>query len=274
MDQHLRAIARKLELMELERSEPGQKYLVRNQLHPRRVELAGLRFELAALLRKGSKKPYKFMILSRPRSGSTLLTRLLAQHPEVDCRGELFNRNLVSPYRFAENLASSAQTQVWGFKALSYQLVDIHRISAPVEFFLRLSGNGWRFLHLRRNTFDQTLSLMMAAKTGRWHSDQSSLYVDKGNVVSINANEFALKYRWNQKFLSWEDDLMSCFPHVVIDYDRQLSDESCHQTTMDQVFQALGVASVPIKSSLRKVLSDQRTQVGNIDDLRRCVGLI
>lgn len=69
--------------------------LILSLLHalPTFVPLRGLTI---ALLRRLQSMRYhggtRFIILSTPRSGSTLLVNLLAAHPEIRCKGEILNR--------------------------------------------------------------------------------------------------------------------------------------------------------------------------------------
>lgn len=63
----------------------------------------------------------RFVIISIPRSGSTLLTRSLDEHPEIFCAGEIFNTS--KDVHHAEWHFAS-----WGFDSTSHGVQRINRI--------------------------------------------------------------------------------------------------------------------------------------------------
>ena len=72
----------------------------------------------------------KFIIISTPRSGSTVLARTLDKHPEIFCAGELFNtsNDIYHPeYHFDS----------WGFNSKSHSVQRLNRIINYLNLRLR-----------------------------------------------------------------------------------------------------------------------------------------
>ncbi len=64
----------------------------------------------------------KFVIFGSGRSGSTLLTKLLDKHSQIECYGEILRRKMLFPGSYIERCSQTAQKPIFGFKLLSYQL--------------------------------------------------------------------------------------------------------------------------------------------------------
>lgn len=92
----------------------------------------------------------KFVIFGRGRSGSTLLVELLDSHPQIHCDNEILHDRVLFPRLYIDSCASRYQSQVYGFKFLSYQIKDVQRISQPKKFLLQLYQSGYKIIYLRR----------------------------------------------------------------------------------------------------------------------------
>jgi LPS sulfotransferase NodH len=145
------------------------------------------------------RRPADFIILSTPRSGSNNLQDALHQHPEIDCGGELFNPSHVQIWNrlYMQERASGwveragamaffAMTQQCkrrfpravlriarrprGKPLFGFRLFGGHIFYFRLDPFLdELCARGTRFVHLvRRDTFDQAVSLVRAQVTGMW----------------------------------------------------------------------------------------------------------
>jgi hypothetical protein len=113
-----------------------------------------------ALLRQGD--PAKFLMLGRPRSGTTLLYRLLRQVPGLHCDGEVLHHAVLAPRAFLNRLAAIKQARAWGGKLLSYQMFEVQRIRDHAGFLEGLVEDGFLLIHIRRDTYAQCLSLSTA----------------------------------------------------------------------------------------------------------------
>lgn len=232
-------------------SEPRDDIYGRFGLHPDGFKTRSLRMEMRvwakSFLRDDTPKP--FVIYGRPRSGTTLFVHLLQQIPDVRCEGELFHFRLISPLGFTRRLPRRAGPDIraFGFKIISYQLMDIQRIRRPLAFFDRIADQGYSVVHLTRNTWDQTLSLAKAQSSG--------VFFAKGGetrLLHIDPERFLALLKWNEEMLDYERDVMAHVPHLAIDYDRDLVDAARHQPTVDGVCEHLGIASAEVMAAIRR----------------------
>jgi LPS sulfotransferase NodH len=138
--------------------------------------------------------PIPFVILTSPRTGSTLLVHMLDSHPEVAAGGEFFNVDLVGrgvidwpdpalrndpelhalraadPVAFLGRMRDEAARR--GVRAAGFKLIYEQALeTAPrgvIEYLV--ADRSIRVIHLRRrNVLRQYLSLKVAARTGEWH---------------------------------------------------------------------------------------------------------
>ncbi len=155
----------------------------------------------------------KFLIIGRARSGTTLLTDLLNAHPDVTCDREMLHRSVISPATYLDNLAQKSCTSAYGAKLLSYQMAQVQRLRYPEHFLAGLHDRGFRLIHLKRNTFDQTLSLMMAQKSGKYHSRENNI---KKDLAYLDPQDFYQRLEWSAMLLEYEKHVLRKLPHISI----------------------------------------------------------
>jgi LPS sulfotransferase NodH len=146
-----------------------------------------------------ARRPADFIVLSAMRSGSNNLQDTLNAHPEIECGGEVFNpRHLQIRGRVYQQDRPGNWAHVTAVKAavaaasygkrwcpalmlrmarrprskgiFGFRLFGDHIACFRLSSFLEeLNARGTRFIHLvRRDTFDQALSLVRAQVTGVW----------------------------------------------------------------------------------------------------------
>ena len=139
-------------------------------IHPHRLRLGGVLMEAKVWLKSKTRndRPIPFVIYARPRSGTTLLVNLLNQVQNLRCDGELLHDLVLRPVGFLHDLAkrSGPETEAYGVKLLSYQLMEVQKITRPISFFDRISSIGYKVIHLTRATWAQNLSLVKAQHSG------------------------------------------------------------------------------------------------------------
>lgn len=237
--------------------------------HKHALSTLGIRMEarvqISRMLRAHNTNVNKFLVIGRARSGTTLLTRLLNAHPDVTCDHELLSRRILSPVRFLDNLATKSTRRAYGCKLLSYQMVQVQRFDDPVRFLRQLEAAGFCFIHLRRDTFSQTLSLMIAQSTNRFHqrqdrADPASRQKEPQAPLTIDIEDFLRRLEWNALLLRYEDHCLSSIAHLPLSYEQDLMDVDTHQATADRVFDWIGVDSMPVQGNMRKMLSEDPSQ--------------
>jgi LPS sulfotransferase NodH len=210
-----------------------------------------------------------FLIIGRARSGTTLLTRLLNAHPQVRCDREVLSRRVLAPARHLSRLARKSPTAAYGAKLLSFQMVQVQRLGDPVGFLAGLKAKGFRFIHLQRGTFLQTLSLNMAQSSQVYHQkDGRPEKQPPRSAVEIDIDDFLRRLEWNEMLLEYELHCLRDIPHLTVSYEEDLEDQSRHQATAERVFDWIGVPPAPVAAGMRKVLaSDPAEVIANYDTL-------
>lgn len=238
--------------------------------HRKRVQPHGYvieaRVALRALLSRGPGAQKKFLIISRARSGTTLLRDLLNSHPDIDCEGEILESGRFFPKAHLAHRIRKTGSPVYGAKILSYQMIQIHRIADPGQFLGHFADKGFKFIHLKRNTFWQTFSLFKAGSTGVFHS--SSGKKADTSAVEIDIPAFVARLEWSDALLKYETAGLKDLPHLEINYDTELSQPDYFQATAKKVFDHIGVSPMPVETKLKKLLpSSARDLILNYDDL-------
>jgi hypothetical protein len=259
--------------------------------HPSRVSLEGVvteaRVFASSLLKTQNPEVRKFLILSRARSGSTLLTQLLKAHPDITCEREVLGLRVLAARSYLNRLAEKATTRAYGAKLLSYQMIQVQRFRDPVGFLNRLADDGFRFIHIERNSFAQTLSLYMAQTSRIYHQGDGSgtgrkiwEHGDKTRTpraaVEIDVADFIRRLDWTRMLLDYERHCLKDLPHLKVSYEADLADASAHQGVADRAYDWIGMppAPEPVAGGIKKILpSDPRQVIANYaalaDGLRR-----
>lgn len=121
-----------------------------------------------------------FVLQSLPRSGSILLGRMLDQHPQLRCFGEIFStkpvhlaarRFAAAPRSVAARLdwfAAQAGPRRWGFRAHVYHGTPAYDATLFPDFWAVLPP-AVRVVHLvRENLFLRYVSHQVARRTDQW----------------------------------------------------------------------------------------------------------
>jgi hypothetical protein len=251
-------------------SEPKAGYLM-GRIHPHRLRLSGPLLEARVLAKSLSRRdePAAFLIFGRPRSGTTLLVHLLSQVPGLRCDGELLHNGVLSPVGLLSRLAKRAGTRAYGVKLLSYQLTEVQRIRRPLRFFDAITDSGYKVVHLRRQTWSQTLSLAKAQASQVYFMNKMT---DAKTEVRLDPERFLASLAWNDRMLRYEDDVMQHVPHLRLQYEPDLEDGTHHQRTVDQVCRMLAIPTASVSSRMARTGGDRgRQTIVNMDEISTMV---
>ena len=244
----------------------GDPYVL-GRWHKNRASLTGYAFE-ARVWGKSlfvRNTPRKFLMVGRPRSGTTLLRRLLNQVDGLQCDGEMLHHAVLSPRHFLNRLAGIKRVRVYGSKILSYQIFEVQRIADPARFLEALLADGYTLIHVRRDTFDQALSLLVAQSGLGYHiSAEDAAATPK--EVTLDPDLFARQLRHHAAMLDYEDRLFSELPHLTVQYEADLRDATRHQPTVERICAALKLPAGPVSADISRVA--KRREITNIDALR------
>ncbi|KPP83931.1 MAG: hypothetical protein HLUCCA08_00320 [Rhodobacteraceae bacterium HLUCCA08] len=243
---------------------------VAGRWHHDRVALGGYVIEARILLKSLTvprNRNKRFLIIGRARSGTTLLTRLLNSHSQIQCDGEVLKRNVLFPGLLLDRLAGKSSAPVYGAKLLSYQMAQVHRMRDPHRFLARLAANGVVLIHLQRDTFFQTLSLTIAQKRKQFHSDKGASALKR--AVPLDPVNFVERVAWSLALLEYERAALDGLDHMVIRYDTDLTDAAGQARTLAAICARLGVPEEPAETPLKKVLpTDPARIIENYDEVR------
>ena len=220
----------------------------------------------------------KFVIIAQGRSGSTLLANLLNNHPSIFCDGEIFMRRtygqILFPYFHIVNHSKSAYIRgksAYGFELKIYQFFIDQRICCYKELIHKLNKEGWKFIHLRRlNVLKQCLSSQVYAAYGFSSTRDSNRL--KGIRINVDCDRLLKSMRFRMWCNKLEDKALKDCPHMSITYEEDLLDNDRHQETADNTFEYLGIPTVSVKASLKKIASDHLADnIINYDEFREIV---
>lgn len=221
-------------------SDPQSFYLGR--WHHHRLALSGVKTEAIKRLKarlRAPTAPRKLLVFGRPRSGTTLLGKIMGQVPGVHDEGEYLHFGHFSPLRSLEACAHTTPCEVFVAKLLSYQMLEVQQIADGYGFFKQLRSKGYSFLHIRRNSFNQALSLCTARATGHYFVEKDAAMPEQ-RAVEIDPDAFIAELRRTMMMLAYEDLLMSGFEHIAVQYETDLRDATRHQATADRICDTLG----------------------------------
>lgn len=207
---------------------------------------------------------HAFLLYGQGRTGSTLLQKMLDQHPHVSCLGEPlgqeFRRPFISAWRVLEARASHAAragAKLFGCHVKSYQLEEVYG-KDPSAFVRRCATEGWKVIHLRRTR--QCISTLVAEQRGTYHVP-AGFSREALPAVEIDPHLLVKICRYRSRLLAEEIELAEELGFLQIRYETDLENAAMHQATASRCFEYLGISSVRVETPLARTsgrnLSDQ-----------------
>jgi LPS sulfotransferase NodH len=222
-----------------------------------------------------------FFILTAPRSGSTVLTRTLDQHPEIFCAGELFHpddkiyhaewhfpfwgrkkkkgfsrkifavSNYINGYIFAvRHIKKFYSTRERNKKLRGFKLMIGHIKDFPTAWRYLQKQNLKVIVLVRRNTFREALSSFRARQTGVFHTTEDSTIAKE--KVHVNPSLFRKRVEaletLNRSILSLTEGMQ----RVVISYE-EFDDWN---NILNKVFDFLSAERIEMQPVLNKTSSE------------------
>lgn len=222
------------------------------------------------------RKYTKFIVLTKPRTGSNLLVNSLQSHPHLKVFGELFRGGTDASTK--EAILASVDDYFNGrifkrydksVKAVGFKIFYHHPVydhSGKVWSYL-MNIEGLKIVHLRReNLLRALVSMKIAEKTDVWKVSQDpGEAVDKR--VELTAQECLDSFRQTRK---WEEDANGKFannPFLELTYEELTSDYN-RQMRRIQGFLEVDIADLKPMSSKQnpEALCDL---IINFEDLKK-----
>lgn len=193
-----------------------------------------------------------FVILSEPRSGSTLLHTYLNYHPNIQSYGEVLRENLeVKKVTVKDPLLSFVfKPHARKLKAIGLKLFYYYHDS-PIYatcFQQIIQNTNVKIIHLiREDVLALYVSLKMAQHTSRWSSVKSS--GKNYHQLNVNISDFR---KFLQTYLQRQQDFKILFQHhkiLSITYEDMVNNPD---SVLKNVQEFLGVIPRPLFSLLKK----------------------
>jgi LPS sulfotransferase NodH len=218
-----------------------------------------------------------FVVMSLPRSGSIMLGRMLQQHPQLRCFGEIFSTKPVhlaarafagAPLTAAERLAyfgAQAAPLRWGFRAHVYHGTPAYDAGLFTDFWSALPP-AVRVVHLvRENLFHRYVSHRVARLTDQW-------FVRPGEEASVRRVTLRLSPREVaencEEMASWQAAGRARFPRALTVRYEDLERDSARR--IGEVLRHLGVDdAIALEPATVRLFRPIRETVENYDELKR-----
>jgi LPS sulfotransferase NodH len=220
----------------------------------------------------------RFLIYSQPRTGSTWLVDLLNNHPEIECDGELFSadwkhsrrvwsRRLLRscPIPYLQLRAALCKAPAYGFKILHYQAYH------QKGLLTKLHRRGWKIIHLSRlHLWNQAVSDQLAIQTKRYHRTPNDPV--QADPVRIEPAAILNKIDSLKRQSHDETRALEGIPHLPIEYERDLVDDTVRGLTLSRIHVMLGVSAIPGSSVFLPTYDRPMHQlVANYEEIVDCV---
>ncbi|MEQ8232601.1 MAG: Nodulation protein H [Gammaproteobacteria bacterium] len=221
------------------------------------------------LPRLGAGPTRRFVIFGDGRTGSTLLVRLLDNHPAIHCDDEILHDWCAFPASRVGHHLEHARAEAYGFKLLTYQLTDVLCLprARAIAFLDWLEAGGFRVIHLTRdNPVRHALSQIGARQHG-FHRVRGDARTRPPIVVRREElfwwlDMIAKHRRDNAALLAGRDCL-------TLEYARDLEDAAAWPRTLARVADMLGLPTAPARADLEKLNAGALEDiVANADELR------
>lgn len=206
-----------------------------------------------------------FVIVADLRTGSTLLSATLNQHPQIRCRGELFHPEdfpdnplpgvsrhaLSGPDLVAQALADN-DVRAAGFRAMVFHPDRTARPQWVGAWRALASHPGLRVIVLqRRDPLAQFASLTIAQQTGRYNPHPGDPLYDPEQRPRIHLDPAAVRQWIDERARLYADcrALLQGHPTLEFDYE-QLAD--AWDETIARIEEFLGVDRQPLTPAKQK----------------------
>lgn len=197
----------------------------------------------------------KFVIFTSGRSGSTLLVDLLNSSSAIQCDDELLKRRVAFPISLVRSFEQQSKRSIYGFKLLSYQLLNVQTGIKDKQIFLDklIHQEGYQLIHLSRNNkAKQALSIIYAFYRGQWHNQQGSKQKE-AKRFELNPDTYLHFLEELTVLEKFEQSMVSKYDHLSLTYEKDLRQPAQYEESMQRVSEYLGVEIARPETNLKKV---------------------
>lgn len=230
----------------------------------------GLRNELKTALHSLHPSPaIRFVIFAQGRTGSTLLTSTLDNHPQITCQDEILSTPRAFPIRFVENAARASAAHCFGFHVKIYQLTSWQRVEDVAGWLATVQKRGWKIIYLRReNLLRHVLSNVFAEAAGAYHHriGEQTRRPDR-IALSLGRLHHGIEERRRQGLA--ERAALAGLDHLELVYERDLESPETQAETFARIQSYLGVKTFQLSPPLSKAVAKPLTELlDNFDEVQ------
>lgn len=233
-------------------------------------ELKSIGSVIAARLRGQYREPEsRFVIFGRGRSGSTLLVRMLDQHRDITCLGELLRCRLVFPHAYRDRCLRLSATPCSGFKLLSYQVTQVMGVRPDSGYLRQMQDEGFRVIYIHRDNYLRlAVSNMYARLRGRFHVDGAVNSGEKTEAHYFAPDELLQWMQGAATRTAEERELLRGVDYFDVLYERDLEAAESQEATIARLFRWFGVEEQAVSPSLRQATPRRlNTIIKNYDEV-------
>ncbi len=212
----------------------------------------------------GNQEYQKFVVITRSRSGSTLLMSLLKSHPQVQMYGE--------EYQYLHGGSSSSLwNQIFGYypshiRAVGFKIFYYHPLDNNKRDVWQLiqQNPDIKVIHLiREDMLEVHVSRQVAGLSGQWNSQQKKKTVDQIELdFEVCLEDFERTSRWIAETNESFGDKM-----YAVRYEALVQDTP---GTMRRLFKYLGIPAIEVSTNLRKQNQKHiRNLISNFEEVKQ-----
>jgi len=215
----------------------------------------------------------KVLVYATARSGTNLFINLINQHSKVKLLGEIYSHSIEvpEPNSYLKEKESEAERPVFGFKLLTYQLLE--QFDDPAAFMKHLVNEGYQIIHIKRdNVLKLALSRLNALEKKQYHFYKGKPIDHRFEPLKLDIPVLLHNMRRIEAYHKREADLVQPYKHLFLNYERDLEDEGYHQQTMDKVYNFLDIRRICVKARIVKSIPlEMKDYVLNYEEMRKAI---
>ena len=192
----------------------------------------------------------RYIMLSRSRTGSSMLKTFLDSHPNIHAEWEILNN--LKGRNYKDVLGKAFCKEPYYIKAKGFKIFYYHPFddeSNDIWVDLVTMENLW-VIHLkRRNIFHTLISYKIASNQDVWVDTSSNRKNSKNKAVTFTAKELEEGFKQTRKWEKCGDEMFKDHPLVSVYYEDLINDP---EGTFSKITDLFDVQYVQPKTYLRK----------------------
>jgi LPS sulfotransferase NodH len=208
-----------------------------------------------------------FFVLSRSRTGSTMLITFLNSHPNIHAGWEVFHN--LNGRNIKDVLVKVFGKEPYYIKAKGFKIFYYHPEDDDSNDIWNtlMDMDNLRVIHLKRRNILRTLiSRKIAGIQDVWLVTSSDRNTSKNKAVCFTVKELEEGFEQTRKWETCGDEMFKNHPQVSVYYEDLVNDP---ESTFGIITDFLGVPYIQPKTNLKKQNPERlRNLVINYDDLK------